>query len=126
MNFLDIQKITIFANGQTAYRLSVNKINLNKYRVMNLRDFKKDVEYFVGDFVDDCSLFISINPNKSSDKVESIIEEAVDLYNDMKDRANHKVEGKKGVYFAALRKEMFEKVDSLYERLSDIVANKDK
>ncbi len=93
---------------------------------MNLRDFKKDVEYFVGDFVDDCSLFISITPNKSSDKVESIIEEAVDLYNDMKDRANQKVEGKKGVYFAALRKEMFEKVDSLYERLSDIVANKDK
>jgi len=126
VNFRDIQKITIFANGQTAYRLSVNKINLNKYRVMNLRDFKKDVEYFVGDFVDDCSLFISINPNKSSDKVESIIEEAVDLYNDMKNRANQKVEGKKGVYFASLRKEMFEKVDSLYERLSDIVANKDK
>ena len=93
---------------------------------MNLRDFKKDVEYFVGDFVDDCSLFISINPNKSSDKVESIIEEAFDLYNDMKNRANQKVEGKKGVYFASLRKEMFEKVDSLYERLSDIVANKDK
>ena len=44
----------------------------------------------------------------------------------MKNRANQKVEGKKGVYFASLRKEMFEKVDSLYERLSDIVANKDK
>lgn len=93
---------------------------------MNLRDFKKDVEYFVGEFVDDCSLFISLNPDKASDKVAAIIEEAVDLYNDMKDRANEKVEGKKGVYFAALRKEMFEKVDSLYERLSEIVANKKK
>lgn len=31
---------------------------------MNLRDFKKDVEYFVGEFVDDCSLFIALNPHK--------------------------------------------------------------
>jgi len=93
---------------------------------MNLRDFKKDIEYFVGDFVEDCSLFITLNPDKATDKVTAIIEEAVDLYNDMKDKANMKIEGKKGQYFADLRKEMFEKVDALYERLSDIVANKDK
>lgn len=93
---------------------------------MNLRDFKKDVEYFVGEFVDDCSLFLTLNPHKANDKVNSIIEEAVELYNDMKDRANAKVQGRKGAYFAGLRKEMFEKVDSLYERLSDIVAEKEK
>lgn len=93
---------------------------------MNLRDFKKDVEYFVGEFVDDCSLFLSINPGKANDKVNSIIEEAVGLYNDMKDRANAKVQGRKGAYFAGLRKEMFEKVDALYERLSEIIAEKEK
>lgn len=93
---------------------------------MNLRDFKKDVEYFVGEFVDDCSLFLSLYPNKANGKVNSIIEEAVELYNDMKDKANVKMQGKKGAYFAGLRKEMFEKVDALYERLSDIVAEKEK
>ena len=49
---------------------------------MNLRDFKKDVEYFVGEFVDDCSLFIALNPHKDQDKVADVISEAVDLYND--------------------------------------------
>ena len=34
---------------------------------MNLRDFKKEVEYFIGEFVDDCTLFIAINPDKSTD-----------------------------------------------------------
>lgn len=93
---------------------------------MNLRDFKKDVEYIVGEFVDDCALFLCLNPNQDSDRIAAIIEEAVDLYNDLKDKANEKVEGNKRVYFAGLRKEMVEKVDSLYERLSAIVAEAKK
>ena len=93
---------------------------------MNLRDFKKDVEYIVGEFVDDCALFLCLNPNQDSDQIAAIIEEAVDLYNDLKDKANEKVEGNKRVYFAGLRKEMVETVDSLYERLSAIVAEAKK
>lgn len=89
---------------------------------MNLRDFKKDVEYIVGEFVDDCALFLCLNPNQDSDQIAAIIEEAVDLYNDLKDKANESIEGNKRVYFAGLRKEMVEKVDGLYERLSAIVA----
>ena len=89
---------------------------------MNLRDFKKDVDYFVGEFVDDCALFITLNPTKATEEVTAIIEEAVDLYNDLKDKGNEKVEGRKGVYYAGLRKEMFEKVDALYEKLSSFVA----
>ena len=58
---------------------------------MNLRDFKKDVEYFVGEFVDDCSLFIALNPHKDQDKVADVISEAVDLYNDLKDKAMRKL-----------------------------------
>ncbi|MCR5243651.1 MAG: hypothetical protein K6C37_02785 [Bacteroidales bacterium] len=90
---------------------------------MNLRDFKKDVEYFVGDFIDDCALFLLRNPEKATDEVSGVIDEAVDLYNEMKDKGNAKVEGKKGVYYAGLRKEMFEKIDALYEKLSDIIAS---
>ena len=93
---------------------------------MTLRDFKKDVEYFVGEFVDDCSLFITLNPHKSTDKMAEVVSEAVDLYNDLKDKANAKVEPKmRKAWFAGLRKEMFEKTDALYEKLSAIVAEKD-
>lgn len=93
---------------------------------MTLRDFKKDVEYFVGEFVDDCSLFITLNPHKSTEKMAEVVSEAVDLYNDLKDKANAKVEPKiRKAWFAGLRKEMFEKTDALYEKLSAIVAEKD-
>ena len=93
---------------------------------MTLRDFKKDVEYFVGEFVDDCSLFITLNPHKSTEKMAEVVSEAVDLYNDLKDKANSKVEPKmRKAWFSGLRKEMFEKTDALYEKLSAIVAEKD-
>ena len=93
---------------------------------MNLRDFKKEVEYFIGEFVDDCTLFIAINPDNSTDKMVDVQNAAIDLYNDMKDKANAKVEKKdRKNWFAGLRKEMYEKLDALYEQLSAIVSEKD-
>ena len=92
---------------------------------MNLRDIKKDIEYFVGEFVDDCILFVSANPQQDDNKVSGIIEEAVDLYNDLKDKVNEKVENKKA-HFDGIRKEMLEKLDALYERLSETVVAKKK
>ena len=93
---------------------------------MNLRDFKKEVEYFIGEFVDDCTFFIAINPDKSTDKMVDVQNAAIDLYNDMKDKANAKVEKKdRKNWFAGLRKEMYEKLDALYEQLSAIVSEKD-
>ena len=93
---------------------------------MNLRDFKKEVEYFIGEFVDDCTLFIAINPDKGTDKMVDVQNAAIDLYNDMKDKANAKVEKKdRKNWFAGLRKEMYEKLDALYEQLSAIVSEKD-
>jgi chemotaxis protein histidine kinase CheA len=88
---------------------------------MHLRDFKKEVEYTVGEFVEDCALFQTLNPDKAQDEVAEIVEDAVELYNSLKDRANLKVEEKKSSYFKKLRKEMVEKTDALYERLSTIV-----
>ena len=88
---------------------------------MNLRDFKKDVEYVVGEFVDDCTLFLAINPHKATDEVAAVIEEAVDLYNDLLDKANSKVEGAISVYFNSIRKELLEKTNALYEKLSEMV-----
>ena len=88
---------------------------------MNLRVFKKDIEYFVGEFIDDCALFIALNPHKDADEISDIVDEAVDLCNDLKQRANHP-EGNKKAYYTGLTKEMFEKLDTLCEKLSAVVS----
>ena len=48
---------------------------------MNLRDIKKDIEYVIGAFVDDCALFLSVHPGKNADEVANLIDGAVDLFN---------------------------------------------
>lgn len=86
---------------------------------MNLRDIKKDIEYLVGEFIDDCSLFMAFNPERGSEKeMQKIIDEAVELYNDLKDKVNSKVEGNKKAYFNGIRKELVEGLDKLCEKLS--------
>ena len=88
---------------------------------MNLRVFKKDIEYFVGEFIDDCALFVALNPHKDADEISKIVDEAVDLYNELKYKANQP-EGNKRAYYMALTKEMFERLDELCEKLSAVVS----
>ena len=91
---------------------------------MNLRVFKKDIEFFVAEFIDDCALFVALNPHKDGDEIVAIIDEAVDLYNDLKTRASHP-EGPKKAYYNGLTKEMFEKLDELCEKLSAVVSKQE-
>ena len=77
---------------------------------MNLRDIKKDIEYVIGAFVDDCALFLSVHPGKNAD----------DLFNELRDKLG-KPEGNKRAYYDGVRKELLEKTDALYDQLSEAV-----
>ena len=88
---------------------------------MNLRVFKKDIEFFIGEFIEDCELFVILNPHKDAEKIDEIVEEAVDLYNDLKQKAAYP-EGNKKAHYTGLIKAMFEKLDELSEKLSAVVS----
>ena len=70
---------------------------------MNLRDIKKDIEYVIGAFVDDCALFLSVHPGKNADEVANLIDGAVDLFNELRDKLG-KPEGNKKAYYDGVRK----------------------
>lgn len=88
---------------------------------MNLRDIKKDIEYVLSAFVDDCFFFATYNPTSSDEDLSELLDEAIDLFNDLKDKVNANVEGSKKAYFNGIRKELLEKTDALYTKLSDVV-----
>lgn len=85
---------------------------------MNLRDIKKDIEYVLGAFIEDCSVVVAVNPKAEESEIAELMEQAIELYNELKDKVNATVEGPKKAYFTALRKEILEKTDALYEKLS--------
>jgi len=88
---------------------------------MNLRDIKKDIEYVLSAFVEDCSICASVNPNASDEKIAALLEKSVALYNELRDKVNVKVEGPKKAYYNSLRKEILEETNALYEELSATV-----
>ena len=97
--------------------LCTRKESLNKSDMNNLRVIKKDIEYFIGEFIDDCTLFLALNPDRNSDAIAAIIDESVDLYNSLKDKVNHPEEPKKA-HYRAVRNDLFAGLDQLCEKLS--------
>jgi len=87
---------------------------------MNLRDIKKDIEYVIGAFVDDCTLFLNVNPGKNVEEITGLIDEAVELFNTLRNRISLP-EGDKKAFYAGIRKELLESVDGLYDKLSAAV-----
>lgn len=88
---------------------------------MNLRDIKKDIEYVLSAFIEDCSVVAAVNPRATDEKVAELMEGAAQLYNELKDKVSAKVEGSKKAYFEGIRKELLEKSNALYEKLSETV-----
>ena len=100
---------------------------------MNRRDIKKDIEYVIGEFLDDCALFSVLNPGKNVDKIWEIEEEAIALYNDLRNRINKPAVSVKKydnkaqyaketrAYYNTIAKDLFEKVDGLCEKLSEVI-----
>ena len=92
---------------------------------MNLRDIKKDIDYVLSAFIEDCATCVAVNPNANDEAIASLMDEAVDLYNELRDKVvARKVEGSKKAYYNALRKEVLERTDALYSKLSAIVTAK--
>lgn len=89
---------------------------------MNLRDIKKDIDYVLSAFIEDCAVCVAVNPKTNDAAVSALMEKAVDLYNELRDKVNVKAEGSKKAYFNSLRKEVLEKTDALYTELSAVVS----
>ncbi len=93
----------------------------------SLRKLKKEIDYLVSEVISDAYTCLVIHPSKNRDEVISIIEEAVNVRNTLIDQVNHPDEKhnprliKK--YYQTLRTKMFDEIDALFQKLSDLCKN---
>ena len=86
---------------------------------MNLRSIKKDIEFLVGDFVEDCLLFAMFHPEKDIDKVEDLINEASNTADELFYKVNHPAaDVKQKTYYNGIGEELLIRLDALCEKLS--------
>ena len=98
----------------------------------NLRNLKKEIDYRLEEVVFDCDMAIAFQPSKEQEifdgwkakEVFEVMQEAVAVRNDLFTKANNPAEPHNRSlvrkHFAALRVEMVEAYDKLFEKLSKI------
>ncbi|MDR0724877.1 MAG: hypothetical protein LBF59_02570 [Prevotellaceae bacterium] len=90
----------------------------------SIRNLKKDIVYLVSEVISDSQLFILLNPKQNDNKAYSVIEDAVDMYNLMIQRANHP-DGKDNPklvkqHYRTLRADLLSQTHNLFERISKL------
>lgn len=108
--------------------LCPNKTNKD----MNLRVIKKDIEFLIDDFVEDCIMLAWMRRDKNVvDEVNVLMDEAYDLGDSLLDRVNKAPHIKKGetkkehsvavkAHFKAINDDMLKGFDGLFDRLSEV------
>ena len=86
---------------------------------MNLRVIKKDIEFLISDFIDDCYLFMMVHPDdKKAAEAEKLMDEACELANNLFDRVNHPDKKAVKAHYKAISVDLIQGLDGLCDRLS--------
>ena len=94
----------------------------------SVKNLKKDIDFLFFEFISDCFLFTSLHTGEKRNEVQNLIEEAVAMRNEFIDRVNHP-SGKDNpalvkAYYKTVSKDLLEKVDVYFEKLSEISKSK--
>ncbi len=84
----------------------------------SIKDFKKEINYIFGEVIDEALYKKVTKPEVDDKKIEEIIDEAVQAYEDFKEKINQgrKAENKKE-YYKLLHKEYEESVNALLDKI---------
>jgi len=92
---------------------------------MNLRDIKKKITVELGAFLEDCSIVATVSDKASDKDIENLLNEAIELHDELRNKVS-KAEGNVKEYYKNLIKEVEDKTDALYQKLSDAVSAANK
>lgn len=88
------------------------------------KELKKDINFLTGEIIDTCLMhyYLKQGDEQARKTIDALMEEAVSLRNDLIYKINHPGEELKGSelkgYYSELMKEMVEKTDQVFEKLS--------
>ena len=91
---------------------------------MNLRVIKKDIEFLIGDFVEDCILYAMVHEDDNMEEIEKLINDASNLADSLFDRVNHPDKNAVKAHYKAISQDLLKGLDELCERLSAVAKDK--
>ena len=85
----------------------------------NVRDLKKDINYVLGDIIEEVYVWEYENTDKDTKKSEAIIDEAIETFDALIAKVNEKAENPKA-HFKAIKQELEDKGNALLDKLKKL------
>lgn len=87
------------------------------------RDIKRTINNVIGNFLDNCYSDMLNNPGKHDEKIEKIVDDAVDLADDLISRVNKSktiATKERKAHFGQIKKQLTEKTNGLLKKLDTL------
>ncbi|HXK00135.1 MAG TPA: hypothetical protein VNJ50_14875 [Gelidibacter sp.] len=86
----------------------------------NVRDLKKDINYVIGDIIEAAYVLNYANSGKDAEKVEAIVDEAINTFDELIEKVNAKGVENKKAHFKAINAELETKGHALIEKINGL------
>lgn len=84
----------------------------------SVKNLKKDINYTLGDLIEECYVWELLNPKADTANSQKIIDEAIDVYDTLLDKVNEKNVTDKRTHFKTINKTLETKAKELAEKVN--------
>ncbi len=84
----------------------------------SIKNLKKDINYVLGDIIEECYAWELMNPTEDKKKSEAVIDEAIVTFDALIDKINTKNIENKKAHFKGLQAELMSSANSLLEKVN--------
>ncbi len=86
----------------------------------SIKNLKKDINYVLGDIIEECYTWELLNPKTDSKDTEAIIDEAILAFDSLVEKVNMKNVENKKAHFKNITLELEEEANNLLEKINKL------
>lgn len=86
----------------------------------SIKNLKKDINYTLGDIIEECYVADMLNPKNDSKKTEAIIDEAIEVFDVLIEKLNAKNIENKKAHFKSIATELEAKATDLVKKINKL------
>lgn len=86
----------------------------------SIKDLKKDINYVMGDIIDEVYVWQQENPKEDQTKAEAIIDEAIESFDTLIAKVNDKSAESRKKQLQGVKNELQEKADTLIKKVNEL------
>ena len=96
-------------------------MQLKNIRIMaSIKNLKKDINYTLGDLIEECYIWELVNPKADTTRSQAIIDETIEVFDVLIAKLNDKNIENKKTHFKSIAKELEEKAIRLVKKINKL------